>query len=188
MYRSFCCRRSAPLDRTTASDATDTRKSRCQSCPVWQSLPTIRDTHCAWPARLSRKFDSFTPALWVISSRCYWRHAEISEPIRRGSDLFFRFKSGLSSLAFPLALSMYEALKHRSLHFDCVVPIPLSPDKQELGLHQSNTNTCSRTGRSLGNTLCGLTLFERSDLEALLHIRRLDRRSIRVPLLSTSAR
>ena len=133
MYRSFCCRRSASLDRTTGTDTTDSRSSRCHSCPVWQSLPTIRQTHCAWPARLSRKFESFTPALWVIPSRCYWRHAEISEPIRRGSDLFYRFKAGQSSLAFPLALAMYEGLKHRASQFDCVVPIPLSPDKQEMG-------------------------------------------------------
>lgn len=133
MYRSFCCRRSASLDLSCGPDTTDSRSNRCHSCPVWQPLPTIRQTQCAWPARLSRKFESFTPALWVIPSRCYWRHAAISEPIRRGSDLFYRFKAGQSSLAFPLALAMYEGLKHRASSFDCVVPIPLSPDKHETG-------------------------------------------------------
>lgn len=46
------------------------------------------------------------------------------------SDLFYRFKTGEEALAYPLALGIYESLRnHGSLDFDCIVPIPLSPDK-----------------------------------------------------------
>jgi predicted amidophosphoribosyltransferase len=124
MWNSSCCR----------STASDRLRRKCQSCPVWQTLPKIGTNQCAWPTRLSHSFDGFSPGLWVIPTRCYWRQADISEHIRRGSELFYRFKTGQSSLAFPLALAMYEALKEQhSLRFDCLVPIPLSPDKKETG-------------------------------------------------------
>src|SRR5207247_566792 len=48
-----------------------------------------------------------------------------------------RFKCGERALAFPLALGMYEALKRRKAfedgEFDCIVPVPLSPDKGKSG-------------------------------------------------------
>ena len=102
-------------------------------CSSWQTIPRIATNHCAWPARLSRRFNSFSPGLWVIPPRCYWRHNQLSAAIHRGSQLFYRFKSGHSSLAFPLALVMYEVLTQQVSDFDCIVPIPLSPDKQEKG-------------------------------------------------------
>jgi predicted amidophosphoribosyltransferase len=41
---------------------------------------------------------------------------------------------GDDALSFPLALGVYEALRKRNLlDFDCIVPIPLSPDKAEAG-------------------------------------------------------
>lgn len=107
-------------------------RSDCRS--GWQALPRIDANHCAWPTRLSRSFDGFTPGLWVIPTRCYWRQGDISEHIRRGSQLFYRFKTGQSSLGLPLALAMYEGLKEQQTSaFDCVVPIPLSPDKKATG-------------------------------------------------------
>jgi predicted amidophosphoribosyltransferase len=54
---------------------------------------------------------------------------------------------------------MYEALKHRSLHFDCVVPIPLSPDKQQIG-HINRT-------RILGQELAALLGIHFVDLLSL---------------------
>ena len=119
----------------TVNDSADScRKRQCESCPAWQALPKIGNDDCRWPARLSGKFARFSPGLWVIPPRCYWRHAELSQPVHRSSELFYRFKTGESSLAFPLALAMYEVLKEqRALEFDCVVPIPLSPDKVERG-------------------------------------------------------
>jgi predicted amidophosphoribosyltransferase len=48
--------------------------------------------------------------------------------------LFYRFKFGNVALTFPFALGMYEALRQRELFdFDCIVPVPLSPDKAKRG-------------------------------------------------------
>ena len=127
-------RRSASFTRSTTSEAISTLSPRCESYPDWQTLPRIGTHHCAWPARLSRHFQSFSPGLWVIPPRCYWRQSQLSAAIHRGSQIFYRFKTGHASLAFPLALIMYEVLRQqRTLKFDCIVPIPLSPDKHERG-------------------------------------------------------
>src|SRR5215207_9658768 len=134
MYNSSCCRWSVYAFRSVPNNATDRHRHRCESCPLWQALPRIGTNHCAWPTRLSHSFDAFTPGVWVIPTRCYWRQAEISEQIRRGSELFYRFKTGHTSSALPLALAMYAALKQQqTFRFDCIVPIPLSPDKKATG-------------------------------------------------------
>ena len=134
MYNSACCRWSVYYSGSVPNNAINGVPRECQSCQGWQALPRIGTNHCAWPTRLSHSFDGFTPGLWVIPTRCYWRQANISEHIRRGSELFYRFKTGQSSLGFPLALAMYEALKEQQTsRFDCVIPIPLSPDKKETG-------------------------------------------------------
>jgi hypothetical protein len=45
-----------------------------------------------------------------------------------------RFKVGDKELAYPLALGMYTGLSQRRLlDFDAVIPIPLSPDKEQAG-------------------------------------------------------
>ena len=131
MHNTYCSLRSPLLELRTGNQATD---RRCQLCLSWECIAKVGNNHCAWPTRLSRCIESFSPGLWVIPSRCYWRHNQISDAIHRGSHLFYRFKAGRSSLAFPLALAMYEALKQqRALTVDCIVPIPLSPDKQTTG-------------------------------------------------------
>ena len=59
---------------------------------------------------------------------------KINKQIKHTSDIFYRFKLGSSSLAFPLALAIYRALQERNLlDFDCIIPIPLSPDKAQDG-------------------------------------------------------
>jgi predicted amidophosphoribosyltransferase len=78
----------------------------------------------------------FVPAYWVIPSRCYLNYEgeAITLTVRQSSNLFYRFKTGIANLAFPLALGLYRALRKRGLiDFDAVVPIPLSPDKAEAG-------------------------------------------------------
>jgi len=131
MHNTYCSRRSPRIHLRPVDHATD---RRCQLCSSCAGIAKIGNNHCAWPTRLSRSLESFSPGLWVIPSRCYWRHSEISDAIHHGSHLFYRFKAGHSSLAFPLALTMYEALKQQqALAVDCVVPIPLSPDKHSTG-------------------------------------------------------
>jgi len=48
--------------------------------------------------------------------------------------MFYQFKAGEARLAYPLARGVYDALSEkRNLDFDCVIPVPLSPDKAAAG-------------------------------------------------------
>lgn len=122
-----------------ATLAESCKTQNCTSCPIWQSLPIVhRDAH-KHPDRLSAEFRAFVPAYWVIPSRCYLSSGVIAAPIKRTSEIFYRFKFGEATLGFPLALGMYEALRRRGLlDFDRIVPIPLSLGKAKRGeLHRT---------------------------------------------------
>ena len=104
-------------------------RRNCESCPTWQALPLIEASSCDKPLRLSLQVNPVVSAYWVIPSRCYLG-GNVGASVRRTSELFYRFKVGEESLAFPLALGMFESLRRRkTIDFDCLVPIPLSPDK-----------------------------------------------------------
>jgi predicted amidophosphoribosyltransferase len=114
---------------TIDTSADSCQKRMCASCPTWNELPLIGSADCYLPARLPESVTDFVPAYWVIPRRCYLGSGT-SRSVRRTSDVFYRFKTGEKALAFPLALGIYEALRNSgSLDFDCIVPIPLSPDK-----------------------------------------------------------
>jgi len=75
---------------------------------------------------------------------------KIKESIRRTSELFYRFKFGESQLAYPLALGIANSLDLRGLHdFECIVPIPLSPNKQKAG----EINRTARLSKELSSLL-----------------------------------
>lgn len=114
--------------RCTVNTVADSCAQRlCETCPTWKGLPLVEDYYL--PARLPDDLTDFTPAYWVIPRRCYLG-GNVRLPFRQTSDLFYRFKMGEQALAFPLASAIYETLRRRrNLVFDCVVPIPLSPDK-----------------------------------------------------------
>lgn len=118
---------------TVDTVADSCRRRQCEACATWQRLPLISKRACGRPARLPERYRTYAPAYWVIPSRCYL-HSDIAEPVRQTSELFYRFKTGEDALAYPLALGIYSALcKRKALDFDCVVPIPLSPDKEKAG-------------------------------------------------------
>jgi predicted amidophosphoribosyltransferase len=105
---------------------------RCESCATWKRLPLIERNAHVPPRRFPADAKGFAAAYWVIPPRCYLHYEgrTIAKPVERTSELFYRFKSGESNLAYPLALGIYHALRQRRrLEFDCIVPIPLSPDK-----------------------------------------------------------
>jgi predicted amidophosphoribosyltransferase len=105
---------------------------QCESCATWKRLPLIEKNAHVPPKRFPEAAKAFAPAYWVIPSRCYLHQdgRRIAPAVERTSELFYRFKAGEANLAYPLALGMYHALrKRRLLEFDCIVPIPLSPDK-----------------------------------------------------------
>jgi hypothetical protein len=117
------------------SSAESCQKRLCGQCGAWKRLPRIRQNNN--PERMGYGFSVFAPAYWVIPRRCYLADSQIKPEVRRTSELFYRFKSGEKALAFPLALGVFEALKKRKAfedgEFDCIVPIPLSPDKAKNG-------------------------------------------------------
>ena len=83
------------------------------------------------PSRLEDGFLVYAPAYWLIPKRrCYLRDSQIKPQVHKTSEMFYRFKTGEEGLAFPLALGMFQVLKEAdALEFDCIIPIPLSPDK-----------------------------------------------------------
>jgi len=122
-------------------------------------MPRVAPRALARPARLSPDFEAFVPGYWVIPPRNFIHQSgrRIRPEIQRTSDLFYRFKVGADELAVPLALGMREALVDRGLEqFDCIVPVPLSPDKQAAGeLHRTGT-LADELGRVLDVRRCDL--------------------------------
>lgn len=118
------------------SSAESCANRHCGSCPTWKRLPLIKECEYCLPPRLDGNVSEFVPAYWVIPSRCYLNYEgeAITLTVRQSSNLFYRFKTGIANLAYPLALGLYKALRKRGLiDFDAVVPIPLSPDKADAG-------------------------------------------------------
>lgn len=118
-------------DSCTAPSSGDTCKRRlCEGCPFWNALERIPPAAVSPPERLTVEVQGYAPAYWVIPSRAHepWR---IRAAVQRTSELFYRFKVGQGSLAFPLALGIRQSLLDRELRdFDAIVPVPLSPDKK----------------------------------------------------------
>jgi hypothetical protein len=109
---------------------------RCSVCATWEAIPVIAAQEVGLPHRIGSSIKEIVPGIWVIPSRCFvYKNArQVKHSSARGSNMFYRFKLGMKNLAYPLALSMYEALRARRLvNFDCIVPIPLSPDKRAAG-------------------------------------------------------
>jgi predicted amidophosphoribosyltransferase len=118
------------------STAESCKNRHCGSCATWKRLPLIRNDQYSWPHRLDGNLREFVPAYWVIPSRCYLNYERqvIALSVRQSSNLFYRFKTGIANLAFPLALGLYRSLQKRHLlDVEAIVPIPLSPDKAEAG-------------------------------------------------------
>lgn len=106
---------------------------KCDDCTTWAGLPLIEMGHAKAPRRLRwSRHDGVVPAHWIVPSRCY--ETQITRSVRNVTDRFYDFKLGESAYAYPFARSMFEQLRRRGLlDYDCVVPIPLSPDKAKKG-------------------------------------------------------
>ncbi len=119
-----------------AVSATTCRNRLCDECPNWKGFPLIVPGDVLWPPRTGSDVDEVVSAYWIIPSRCYLNteHKMARKGIRQITEQFYRFKVGAESLAYPLSLGIFTALKDRGLvEFDCVVPIPLSPEKVTRG-------------------------------------------------------
>lgn len=120
---------------TLSSVADSCLVRRCELCPTWRHLPIVQPADFKRPTRLRDAelgLREVVPAYWVIPPRSFLVQARrsIARPIKATSEVFYRFKVGEVALAYPLARAIYEALRLRDLlDYDCIVPIPLSPDK-----------------------------------------------------------
>ncbi len=142
----------APACNVTTTASTCVRRE-CGSCPTWQSLPLVRPRNLGHPQRLPDELNAFVPAYWVIPPRnfIYQSGHRLKAEYRRTDELFRRFKTGEQKLAFPLALGIQESLAERGLAgFDAVIPIPLSPDKDQRGEIHRTRLLARELGRLLG--------------------------------------
>ena len=122
---------------------------QCADCATWAGLPLIESGHSRAPSRLRwSTYGGLVPAHWIVPSRCY--ETQIATPVRELTSRFADLKLGEMAYAYPFARSIFEQLRRRDLiHFDYVVPIPLSPDKAERGeVHRTR-----RLAAELGNLL-----------------------------------
>lgn len=109
---------------------------RCGHCATWRSLPRVAPLALGNPDRLGDAIDVFVPAFWVIPPRSfiYYTGRAVADGVKRTSEVFHRFKFGEANLAHPLALGIREQLREHAIEtVDAVVPIPLSPDKEQSG-------------------------------------------------------
>lgn len=107
---------------------------KCEWCSTWQSLPIVQRDHVYTPERASSSLASYAPAYWAIPPRGFLPGYRIASEIHRTNQIVKAFKMGNANLAYPLARGMFEALVARDLlDFDCVIPVPLSPDKAARG-------------------------------------------------------
>lgn len=122
-------------DCTVFSSADSCFRRRCDWCPTWRSLRRIRKGTFQLPPRIGNEISAFVPAYWAIPPRCYLSFTVIRPSIHQVTHIIKAFKTGNHKLAYPLARSMFEAIHGMGLapEFDCVVPIPLSPDKAVKG-------------------------------------------------------
>ena len=142
-----------PVPKCTVDTVADTcSKRRCNNCSVWRALPLVSEDSFNRPYRLGGRVKEYVPGYWVIPPRSYLFHraVTIAASIKKTSEMFKRFKVGEKALAYPLALAIYTALGKRGLlEFDAIVPIPLSPDKQQVGEMHRTRLLAAELGRLL---------------------------------------
>lgn len=120
-------------DIFTTGDSCSRRK--CDWCSVWKALPRIKVNQLKVPPNLNLPASNYVPAYWTIPNRCFIPSSKISDRFHRLTQILGAFKTGNVNMAYPLARGTFESLSTRNinLEFDCIVPIPLSPDKAKKG-------------------------------------------------------
>lgn len=125
---------------------------QCGGCGSFANFPLIEQGHARRPKRLRRGNARTSPmvsAHWIIPSRCYCRNNR-RQSVEELTERFYSFKLGEKSYAFPFALAITRQLQRENLSgFDCVVPIPLSPNKEASG--ESHRTFC--LAREIGRLL-----------------------------------
>ena len=118
------------FDKPWSCDEKSCNDKKCADCATFERLSRIREGEWQRPERVCRLTcnTSFIVAHWIKPRRCWFRN--IRSEINLVSNRFYSFKAGEMAYIYPFALAIFEQL--RSAHeesFDCIIPIPLSPDK-----------------------------------------------------------
>ncbi len=116
-------------------DAPSCAARECDQCPLFRRLPRV--TAHGRPARLGAPIRNFSAGLWTVPPRSY-REREgvpLSPEERAMRGLTRAFKNGEIGLAYLYAAAIHQSLGELApgLHWEAVVPIPLSPEKQAAG-------------------------------------------------------
>lgn len=137
-------------DCTIYLTADSCAQRKCEWCSTWQSLRTVGRDHVYAPERAPSSLSGYAPAYWAIPPRGFLSGSLIAPEIHRTSQIMKAFKMGNANLAYPLARGMFEALLARDLlHFDCVIPVPLSPEKAARGEIHRTRLLANELGRLL---------------------------------------
>ncbi len=123
---------------------------KCADCETFKRLPYVRGGDWQRPERLRKitRETSFVVAHWIKPRRCSFRN--IGADIKLTSHRFYSFKAGEMAYAHPFALAMFKQLKAaQEKSFDCVIPIPLSPDKVAEGEKHRTKHVAKELGRLL---------------------------------------
>jgi len=122
-------------DCTVFTGADSCSQRHCEWCPTWRRFQRIHKTELRLPPRLDSQVGTFVPAYWAIPPRCYVSSTAIRSSIHQVTQIIKAFKTGNPKLAYPLGRAIFEAIHEWGVvpDFDCVVPIPLSPDKAAKG-------------------------------------------------------
>lgn len=122
-------------DCSVFGSAQSCTQRRCEWCATWQGFERIYEDTIHAPPRLSGRIETLIAAYWSIPSRCYLSRNVIKPSIRQVSQILKSFKTGNANLAYPFARGIFEAMNEWGIEadYDCIVPVPLSPDKAAAG-------------------------------------------------------
>ena len=119
-------------DCTALESGESCRQRECELCPFWRGIGRAEGYFL--PSRLSGYANDFAAGIWTIPARCYLGSTGVRADIKQGDQLFAAFKYGSEPLAYPLARKLYDELERLNLlDVGCIVPVPLSPDKEGRG-------------------------------------------------------
>lgn len=138
-------------------------KRKCDWCSVWKALPKIEENQLKVPPKLNLPLSNYVPAYWTIPNRCFIPSSTISDRFHKLTQILGALKTGNVNMAYPLARGIFELLITRNvnLKFDCIVPIPLSPDKAKKGEIHRTRLLARELSRLIGSPVKELLSLEK---------------------------
>lgn len=123
---------------------------KCKSCRIFNPNIIIK-----WDNEISLRIpniEEITAPFWIIPRQQHWMKKTVSEhPL---SDVFYSFKSGYEKYARLFAFGIIKAIhshpKLSKTDFDCILGVPLSPNKKRNHELDRVSELCKLISRELG--------------------------------------